>query len=64
MNVWFIIFENNFKQTLIGPVVYLAIVIIDFFYSLLFIFSRLLLFTHFGDTQEADFLWALIFLPN
>ena len=27
-------------------------------------FIRLLLFTHFGDTQEADFLWALIFGAN
>ena len=34
--------------------------------TLTFVFSllRSLLFTHFGDSQEADFLWTLIFWPN
>ena len=45
-----------------GPVIYLAIVNTDFSSSLFFLCS--LLFTHFEDTQEAVFLWVLIFWPN
>ena len=40
-----------------GAEVYLAIVNTDF----LSCFLSSLSFTHFGDTQEADFLWSLIY---
>ena len=50
------------------PEAKLAIVFTYFFLSF-FLFScffvlRLLLFTHFGDTQEANFFLALIFCHN
>ena len=58
-----IVFTDFFLS--FGPGVYHLTIVKTDFRSLFFFYSlHLLLFTHFEDIQEADFLWALIFWPK